>query len=122
MAADEGFGLTLPGGNMTKFFVALFAPIAIAAGAAIAQSQPQSTPKAETTSAHRTAAKSILISGRVSSDGRRFAIAADNEWDVSNSVALKGHEGSLVTVKCYVDAAHNQIQVVSVNRVQPEVR
>lgn len=107
---------------MTKFFVALFALISIASGTANAQSQPQSTPKAEGSSMHRTAAKSILVSGRVSSDGKRFAVDSDNEWDVSNSRALKGHEGSLVTVKGYLDAPRNQIEIVSVNRVQPEVR
>jgi hypothetical protein len=89
---------------MAKFFVALFALVSIASVGATAQSPAQATPRAETSSIHRTAAKSILVSGRVS------------------SVALKGREGSLVTVKCYVDAPHNQIQIVSVNRVQPEVR
>lgn len=107
---------------MARFFVALFALISIASAVAIAQSQPQSTPKAETSNVRRNVAKSVLVSGRVSGDGRRFAIDADNEWDVSNSAALKGREGSLVTVKCYVDAPHNQIQIESVNRVQPEVR
>jgi hypothetical protein len=91
-------------------------------GSVWAQSQPQPAAKADSAGAHMAAAKSIVISGRVSSDGRHFLVDADNEWDVSNAKVLKGHEGSLVTVKCYLDANRNQIQIVSVNRVQPEVR
>jgi hypothetical protein len=70
----------------------------------------------------QVAAKSVMISGRVSNDGHRFSVDSDNELDVSNAKALKGHEGSLVTVKCYVDSILNRIEIVSVNRVQPEVR
>jgi hypothetical protein len=91
-------------------------------GSAWAQSHSQPAAKADRTNAQMGAAKSIVISGRVSSDGKRFLVDTDSEWDVSNARILKGREGSLVTVKCYVDADRNQLQIVSVNRVQPEVR
>ena len=94
-------------------------------GSARAQSHPQSATKSDT-GARSEAIKPILISGRVSGDGRHFSIDRESDpesgWDVSNARILKGHEGSLVTVKCYLDASRNQIQILSVNRVQPEVR
>jgi hypothetical protein len=85
------------------------------------RSQPVKT-MSESVGVRQMVVKSILLSGRVSNDGRRFLIDSDNEWDVSNAKVLRGHEGSLVTVKCYVDSSRNQIQIVSVNRVQPEFR
>lgn len=92
-------------------------------GSAWAQSSSQAGMKSDT---HSSGTKAILISGRVSEDGLHFAIDrksdSDSEWNVSNVKALKGHKGSLVTVRCYVDASRNQIQILSVNRVQPEVR
>jgi hypothetical protein len=44
----------------------------------------------------------------------------DTEWTVSNADVLKGREGSLVTIKCYVDPDRNQIRVLSVRAAQPE--
>ncbi|MFY9910400.1 MAG: hypothetical protein WCF22_18620 [Candidatus Sulfotelmatobacter sp.] len=94
-------------------------------GSAWAQSHPQPATKSDT-GARSAAIKPILISGRVSGDGRHFSTDRESDpesgWDVSNARILKGHEGSLVTVKCYLDAGRNQIQILSVNRVQPEVR
>jgi hypothetical protein len=110
---------------MKKLFLAALLLALMTIGSAGAQSSSQSPMKLDA-SGRSSATKPILISGRVSSDGRHFSIDrdsdSDSEWSVSNVRALKGHEGSLVTVKCYVDASRNQIQILSVNRVQPEVR
>lgn len=97
----------------------------ITVGSASAQSHPQ--PAAKSDSNVRSAViKPILMSGRVSGDGRHFFVERDSDpesgWDVSNARVLRGHEGSLVTVKCYLDTNRNQIQILSVNRVQHEVR
>jgi hypothetical protein len=101
---------------LTTLWLLLFAVVSVCA-------QDHSRPTTSASAAVRqAAAKSVMISGRVSNDGRRFSIDSDNEWDVSNAKALKGHEGGLVTVKCYVDSIRNRIEIVSVNRVQPEVR
>jgi hypothetical protein len=43
-------------------------------------------------------------------------------WAVSNAEALKGREGSLVTVKCLVDSEHNEIHVLSVRTAPSEVK
>jgi hypothetical protein len=111
--------------TMRRIFLTAMSLAFLTMGISSAQS-PQSGSKPYRANSHPIATRPILISGRVSGDGRHFSINRDSdsesEWEVSNARALKGHEGSLVTVKCYVDASRNQIQVLSVNRVQSEVR
>lgn len=98
----------------------------IAIGNAGAQSRPQTSTKSDSANGPSVGLKPVLISGRVSGDGRHFSLDrdsdSDSQWEVSNAKVLKGHEGSLVTVKCYLDASRNQIEILSVHRVQPEVR
>jgi hypothetical protein len=110
---------------MKRVLLAALAFALTTIGSAWAQSHPQPAAKSDT-AARSAVIKPILISGRVSGDGRHFSVDRDSDpesgWDVSNTRVLKGHEGSLVTVKCYLDANRNQIQILSVNRVQPEVR
>lgn len=60
--------------------------------------------------------KALSVSGKVSDDGTRFITDIDTEWAINNSAALKGSEGRLVTIKCYVDPDKNTIQVLSVKR------
>lgn len=60
--------------------------------------------------------KALSVLGRVSDDGSRFITDIDTEWIVNNTAALKGSEGRLVTIKCYVDPDKNRIQVLSVRR------
>lgn len=109
---------------MKKLFVGVLLAL-MTMGTAWAQGSSQSATKSDASS-YASRAKPILISGRVSGDGRHFSTDRDSDfdsgWNVSNVRALKGHEGSLVTVRCYFDATRNQIQILSVNRVQPEVR
>jgi hypothetical protein len=60
--------------------------------------------------------KALTVSGKVSTDGKTFLTDIDSEWMVSNADALKGHEGHLVRVKCYVDTEKNSIKILSVKR------
>ena len=66
-------------------------------------------------------ARSLMVSGKVSSDGKTLLTDIDSEWNVSNAEALKGHEGRMVTVKCYVDTGKNQLQVLYVKPTKSEV-
>jgi len=70
----------------------------------------------------RWAPKSLTVSGKVSVDGRTLLTDIDSEWSISNSEALKGREGTLVTVKCYVDTERSQMRVLSVRSAQPEAK
>ncbi len=58
--------------------------------------------------------KALTVSGKVSEDGRRFISDIDTEWTINNPDVLKGREGRLVTIKCYVDPDKNRIHVLSV--------
>jgi hypothetical protein len=58
--------------------------------------------------------KALTVSGKISEDGKRFITDIDTEWAINNPNALKGHEGRLITIKCYVDSDKNSIQVLSV--------
>lgn len=85
----------------------------VISGAIIAQDKP-----APTAQEHPTAfvAKPLTVSGKVSNDGKSLLTDIDTEWTVSNADALKGHEGRLVRVKCFVDTEKNMIKVLSVRR------
>ena len=60
--------------------------------------------------------KPLTVSGKVSTDGKTFLTDIDSEWMVSNADALKGHEGHMVRVKCYVDTEKNSMKILSVKR------
>ena len=60
--------------------------------------------------------KALSVSGKVSDDGKRFITDIDSEWAINNIDSVKGSEGRLVTIKCYVDSDKNKIQVLSVKR------
>jgi hypothetical protein len=77
---------------------------------------------ADTSNSWAAGAKPLTVSGKVSSDGKTFLTDIDTEWSVSNADALKGYEGRLTTVKCYVDPERNRIHVLSVKTVQPQPR
>jgi hypothetical protein len=61
-------------------------------------------------------AKPLMVSGKVSADGKKLLTDIDSEWMVTNDDALKGHEGLMVRVKCYVDTEKNSIKILSVKR------
>jgi len=60
--------------------------------------------------------KPLMVSGRVSPDGKTLLTDIDSEWAVSNPEALKGHEGLRVMVKCYVDTEKSRIQILRVKK------
>jgi hypothetical protein len=64
--------------------------------------------------------KPFTVSGKVSVDGKTLLTDIDTEWIVSNADALKGHEGHMVRVKCYVDTEKNSIKILSVKRENDE--
>lgn len=78
---------------------------------AIAQGKPESTP---------ASTKPLVVSGRVSTDGKTLLTDIDSTWSVSNREALKGHEGRMVHVKCFVDTEKNTIKILSVKRDDSE--
>ena len=75
---------------------------------AVAQDQM----KPDTTKAGK---KAVSMSGKIAIDGQTFISDKDTKnWTISNSEAVKGHEGHHVIVMAHVDAAKNEIHVVSV--------
>ena len=97
---------------MRTSILATLAVVVVVSASAFAQE------KVATPSEHATAfpAKPLTVSGKVSADGKTFLTDIDSEWQVSNAEALKGHEGRMVRVKCYVDTEKNSIKVLSVKR------
>ncbi len=95
----------------------------ITSGISLAQErlQPAST-REDATIARPAATKPLTVFGRVSRDGQTLITDIDSEWTVSNAAILRGREGRLVTVKCYVDSDRNQIRVLSVRTFQSEVK
>jgi hypothetical protein len=64
--------------------------------------------------AEKASAKAVSLSGKISADGKTFVDKDNKSWTVTNPEALKGHEGHEVTLKAHVDAAKNEVHVVSV--------
>jgi hypothetical protein len=94
----------------------------LTSGLVLAQDRSRPNPTPEEPTAHPAAAKSMSVFGKVSNDGRTLLTDLDTEWAVSNAGALKGRDGSLVTVKCLVDSEHSQIHVLSVRSTPTEVK
>jgi hypothetical protein len=96
--------------------------LALSSGLARAQDTPPSTNMPDQSASRLPVPKALVVSGKVSNDGRTLLTDLDTEWNISNSEILKGREGSLVTLKCYVDSDRNQIRVLSVKTAQPETK
>jgi hypothetical protein len=104
---------------MTKLVVIPLAVVVLTSGLAVAQEHS----KAHGTNQDRSqtwgaSTKALTVSGKVSDDGKRFITDIDTEWAVNNPDALKGQEGRLVAIKCYVDSDKNRIQVLAVKTNQ----
>ena len=78
--------------------------------------------KQETTKAEKMSAKAIAVSGTVSADGKTFVDKDNKSWTVTNPEALKGHEGHEVTLTAHVDAAKNEVHVVSVKMGKAQMK
>lgn len=85
--------------------------LALSSFMAWAQDRPQnpSDPPAV-----RPAAKPLTVFGKLSADGRTLLTDIDTEWSIVNAEVLKGREGSVISIKCYVDPDRNQLRVLSV--------
>jgi len=98
---------------MKNAALALLAAILLLPGLVLAQ---EKTTESKPVASPRMSAKTLMVSGKVSDDGKTLVTDLDSEWTVSNAEILKGLEGRLVRVKCYVDSARNQLQILSVKR------
>jgi hypothetical protein len=78
--------------------------------------------KQDTTKAEKASGKAVSLSGKISADGKMFVDKDSKSWTVANPEALKGHEGYEVTLKAHVDAAKNEIHVVSVKMGKDEMK
>jgi len=96
---------------MKTTILATLAMVLLLSSSILAQEKPTPTKQEGT-----TAAKVLIVSGRVSSDGKLLDTDLDSQWQISNPEALKGHEGRLVRIRCYVDTARNKIQVLTVKK------
>src|SRR6516225_8034893 len=78
--------------------------------------------KPETAKAEKASSNSVTVTGKVSADAKTFVDKDNKSWTVTNPEALKGHEGHEVTLKAHVDAAKNEIHVVSVKMGKAEMK
>jgi hypothetical protein len=76
--------------------------------------------KQETAKSEKAPTKAVM--GKVSADAKTFVDKDNKSWTVTNPEALKGHEGHEVTLKAHVDAAKNEIHVVSVKMGKEEMK
>lgn len=64
--------------------------------------------------------KPLMVSGKVSPDGKALLGDIDSEWIIDNPEALKGQEGRRVTVKCYVDTEKSRLKILRVKKEDAE--
>lgn len=105
-------------GAMKKMLLGIIAVALIASGASLAQGVSKPADASISGRPGTSAARSLTVSGRVANDGKTFLTDIDTEWEVSNADALKGYEGQLATVKCYIDSERNRIHVLSVKAAE----
>ena len=61
--------------------------------------------------AGKSSAKAVTITGLISADGKSLVSEADDIWAVSNPGVMQGLEGQRVLVKCQVNPSKNEIHV-----------
>lgn len=101
---------------MKRLMIASVAAMLLVSALSFAQEHSDKTKPDPSSSS----AKTLLVYGRVSNDGKKLLTDLDSEWTVSNSDMLKGREGALVRVRCYVDSDRNSIQILSIKKEQGE--
>jgi hypothetical protein len=97
---------------MKTTFLATLACVLVISGTLFAQ-ENSTTAKQENPG---LSTKPLIVSGRLSNDGRTLLTDIDSEWIVDNSESVKGYEGRLVKVKCYVDTEKSRIHILSVRK------
>jgi len=78
--------------------------------------------KQDTMKTEKASAKAVTLSGKIGDDGKTFVDKDNKTWTVANPEAVKGHEGHEVTLKAHVDAAKNEIHVVSLKMGKGEMK
>lgn len=66
------------------------------------------------------ASKTLMVSGRVSVDGKMLVTDLESEWTIENAGVLRGYEGDLVRVRCVVDSDRSRLQILSVKKENGE--
>ena len=100
---------------MKKLMLISFALALVMCRLALAQDATKAAQaKPETAKAEKASTKAVTVTGKVSADAKTFVDKANKSWTVTNPEALKGQEEHQVTLKAHVDAAKNEIHVVSV--------
>jgi membrane protein implicated in regulation of membrane protease activity len=108
---------------MKKLMLISFALALVMSLLAFAQETTKSgAMKQETTKAEKMSAKAVAVSGTVSADGKTFVDKDNKSWTVTNPETLKGHEGHEVTLTAHVDAAKNEVHVVSVKMGKAQMK
>jgi hypothetical protein len=108
---------------MKKLILISFAFALVTSLLALAQETTKpSEMKPATTQAEKAMAKAVSLSGKISADGKTFVDKDKKSWTVTNPEVLKGHEGHEVTLQAHVDAAKNQIHVVSFKMAKEEMK
>src|SRR6266851_744588 len=109
--------------RMKKLLLVSFALALVVSLLALAQETTKSGAlKQETTKAEKMSAKAVAVSGTVSAAGKTFVDKENKSWTVTNPEALKGHEGHEVTLTAHVDAAKNEVHVVSVKMGKSQMK
>ncbi len=98
---------------MNRTTIAALATVLTISGGIFAQ-EAGSTARESSAISAAPSTKPLVVSGRISSDGKTLLTDIDSEWTISNAKFLKGHEGRMVTVKCYVDTRDNRLEVLSI--------
>lgn len=78
--------------------------------------------KQDTAKTGKMSTKAVALSGKVSDDGKTFVDKDNKSWTVTNPEALKGHEGHEVHLNAHLDAAKNEIRVVSVKMGKAQLK
>jgi len=101
---------------MKRLMIESVAALLLISALSVAQEQTEKTKP----DASSSPAKTLLVYGRVSNDGKKLVTDLDSEWTVSNSETLRGREGTLVRVRCYVESDRNRIRILSIKKEQGE--
>lgn len=102
---------------MNKRTFAAFA-IALLSTAVVAQQDSRTgAVRLENADSTITAKKAVMLSGRVSNDGKLLVSEDKDQWTVSNPAVISKHAGQFVNVKCQLSADQNSIHVLLVQPV-----
>ena len=105
--------------NMILIFSAL---ALLASLSALAQETTKPNDMKQDTMKADKMGKAVSVSGKIGDDGKTFVDKDGKTWSITNPEAVKGHEGHEVTLKGHVDAAKNEVHVVSLKMGKGEMK